>query len=41
MEGQSYIFLKSFEGGEENSKFCGRMYFGVLRWGEKEKKGKG
>ena len=29
MEGRSYIFLKSFEGVEENSKFCGGMHF----WG--------
>ena len=29
MEGRSYIFLKSFEGVEENSKFYGEMYF----WG--------
>ena len=41
MEGRSYIFLKSFEGVEENSKFYGGMYFGVMGWGEKEKKGKG
>ena len=27
MEGRSYIFLKSFEGVEENSKFYGEMYF--------------
>ena len=29
MGGRSYIFLKSFEGVEENSKFYGGMYF----WG--------
>ena len=29
MEGRSYIFLKSFEGVKENSKFYGGMYF----WG--------
>ena len=29
MEERSYIFLKSFEGVEENSKFYGEMYF----WG--------
>lgn len=27
MEGRSYIFFKSFEGVEENSKFYGEMYF--------------
>ena len=27
MGGGSYIFLKSFWGVEENSKFCGEMYF--------------
>ena len=27
MEGRSYIFLKFFEGVEENSKFYGGMYF--------------
>ena len=27
MEERSYIFLKSFEGVEENSKFYGGMYF--------------
>ena len=27
MGGRSYIFLKSFEGVEENSKFYGGMYF--------------
>ena len=29
MGGRSYIFLKSFDGVEENSKFYGGMYF----WG--------
>lgn len=36
MEGRSYIFLKSFEGVEENSKFYEEMYF----WGYGVGKGK-
>lgn len=38
-EAGSYIFLKSFEGVEENSKFYGGMYF----WGSgvRREKGKG
>ena len=38
MGGEVIFFLKFFEGVEENSKFYGGMYFGVLGWGEKEKK---
>ena len=41
MEGRSYIFLKFFEGVEENSKFYGGMYFwdyGVGREREKRER---
>lgn len=40
MEGRSYIFFKSFEGVEENSKFYGEMYFWVMGWGREREGGK-
>ena len=38
--GRSYIFLKSFEGVEENSKFYGEMYFWDYGVG-RERRGEG